>query len=308
MSKEILLQACKQAQDSNYKWELYYFKVNRKRHNPYVTAKVRFKQDSYINDYAKSLLNTVQDYQLKQVSEVQEYNGENTKVSCDKLSLSNDIIEQNWNLFYSSIIKTSEERFKGNVHGYFLLGKPLENNEKGIVFFKIGNPFVKLSTKKASFYCNVNDELELVNDEYCRLYLTADFIIYDNNLYAFNLNFEKIFDIEKTLLKIKEKGIDIISATDSISNVELFRNYAGEYKSPRTFVTIKQERIERIRDENKREEIAAILGLTLDEDKRFIIDTPEKTSLFIRYLCYRIMKDYETNDVVEVSNVTKLEI
>lgn len=269
---------------------------------------MRFKNDTYLSDYANNLLNSIMFFQLKQINDVQEYNGENTKISCDKLALNSDLLKANWDLFFSSIINPCEEKFKGKVQGYLLIGKPLDEDGKSITFVKTGNPLIKLSDNKAHFYRCTEDELDLVTDEYCRLYLTTDFIIYNETLYTFNLNFEKVFNIEKTMLRIKDNGIEKIALTQSISDLDTFKHFAKEYKSAKTFVTLKQERIDKIQDETKRHEVSTMLNIELDENNQFIIDTPEKTSLFIRYICYKIFKDSETDDIIEVSNAAKLEI
>ena len=308
MSKQIIMDACSLAQDEEYIWDLYYFRVNRQRNNPFLTYKVKFKNDSYISGYAKNLLNSIKFFQLKEINDVQEYNGENTKISCDKISLENELIKDSWEQFFSSITNPCEEKFKGNVQGYLLTGKPTRGNGKSITFFKVGNPIIKLSDKKAHFYHCINDELDLVTDEFCRLYFTADFIIFNNNLYTFNLKFEKVFNLEKTMQKLKETSIEKISATQSIANVELFKGFAKEYKSAKSFVTLKKERIEKVKDKTKRSEIAIMLNISLDAQGNFIIDTAEKASLFIRYLCYKIIDDHETRDIIEVSNASKLNI
>jgi hypothetical protein len=308
MSIEIISKACNAAQEGNYVWELYYFRVNRQRSNPYMTYKVRFKNDAYLVDYAKNLLNSIMCFQINQISDVQVYNGENTKISCDKLSLNDEIIKNNWDLLCGSIANPCEQKFKGNVQGYLLVGKPTSESGKSISFFKTGNPIIKLSDNKVHFYSCVKDTLELVTDEFCRLYLTTDFIVYDGTLYTFNLNFEKIFGIEKTMLRIKENGIEFISSIRVFSDVDMFRKYAREYRSPKTFINLNQERINIVQDLDKRSKVASMLGIKLDDGNNFIIDTADKASLFIRYLCYRIFKDEETKDVIEASNVSKLNL
>lgn len=308
MSKQIIMDACSLAQDEEYIWDLYYFRVNRQRNNPFITYKVKFKNDNYISSYAKNLLNSIKFFQLKDINDVQDYNGENTKISCDKISLDHELIKDSWGQFFSSITKPCEKKFKGNVQGYLLTGKPTKENGKSITFFKVGNPIIKLSDKKTNFYHCINDELDLVTDEFCRLYFTVDFIIFDNNLYTFNLKFEKVFNLEKTMQKLKESSIETISETQSISNAEVFKGFAKEYKSAKSFVTLKKERLENIKDKTKRSGIAKMLNISLDEDKNFIIDTAEKASLFIRYLCYKIFEEHDTRDIIEASNASKLNI
>ena len=307
MTKETLIEAITTAQ-TDYVWELYYFRINRRRNNPYVTYKVKFRQDTYLVEYANNLLSSVKAYQLEKISDIQEYNGENTKVSCDYLSLDNLLIKDNWQNFYNSIVNPSEEKVKGKIQGYLLTGKPANEDGKSITFFKVGNPIMELSTNKARFFLCNNDELDAITDDYCRLYLNADFLVYDSSLYTFNLSFERIFDIEKTMKKVKENGIESITQTDFISDVEQFKSFAQEYRSPKTFITLKQERIALVQDATKRIEIASKLKLQLDRDGKFVLDDEEKTSRFIRFLCYKFFTDFDTDDIIEASNATKLSI
>ena len=307
MNKEALIEAMTTAQ-TDYVWELYYFRINRRRNNPYVTYKVKFRQDTYLGEYANNLLSSVKTYQLDKISDIQEYNGENTKISCDYLSLDSPLIKDNWLNFYNSIVTPSNEKVKGKIQGYLLTGKPATGDGKSITFFKVGNPIMKLSTNKARFFLCNNDELDAITDDYCRLYLNADFLVYDSSLYTFNLNFERIFDIEKTMKKVKEDAIITIANTDIVADVEQFKIQAKEYRSARTFITIAQDRIDMIKDIEQRIVIANKLKLTLDENNKFVLDDSESASRFIRFLCYKFFPDFNADSIVEVSNATKLNI
>lgn len=294
--------------DNNYVWELYYFTIDRRKANAYNTYKVTFRNDSYLDDYARNLISSVQRFQLSKITEVQDYNGANTKVSCDKVSLNDYIIKDEWDAFYESLVNPFEDKIKSKIQGYLLLGKPLDSAGKSIALFKVGNPVIKLSNNKAHFYlCNENG-LDAVTDDYCKLYLSTDFFVYDSELYTFNLKFEEIFSIEKTMTKIKEKRIEEIVDTNYISNVDQFRIFAQQYKSAKTFITFSNDRVEMLSDETKRKNVADRYGFTLDDNNAFILDSADKASLFIRLLCYKVFEEAETHDVIEASNVTKLVI
>ena len=51
-----------------------------------------------------------------------------------------------------------------------------------------------------------------------------------------------------------------------------------------------------------------MLNLSLDANGNFQINTAEEASLLIRYLYYKVFQDSETDDVLEASTVTKLDI
>ena len=88
-----------------------------------------------------------------------------------------------------------------------------------------------------------------------------------------------------------------------------FHNYAKQYSSARTFITLNDERLERIKDEEKRIEVAKKLCLKVDEsNKNIIVEDFEQASRLIRYLCYKLFVDKETDDLLEATTVTKVSL
>lgn len=311
MSKEILTGILDEAQKKNrYTWSLHFFKIDRRaKQQPYRVYKVRFKNDRYLTTYVENLLNASRKFQVDKISQVQEYDGENTKVSCDKLKTSNPLIAEQWTAFVSAVGNSSDSKIEGKVNGYILLGEPSDQGEKAVTFVKLANPVTNLQNKRtAVFTTTADDELDLIESDVCRLYLTADFIVYDDTMYTFNHTFETMFDLEKTMAKVKVAAIDKIVGTETISNIEEFKTYATQYKSSRTFITLKDDRIDRIKDGRKRKKVATMLNLSLDANGNFQINTPEEASLLIRYLCYKVFQDSETDDILEASTITKLDI
>ena len=127
-------------------------------------------------------------------------------------------------------------------------------------------------------------------------------------MYTFNHTFETVFNLEKTMAKVKKGAIDEIAGTNVFSNVDTFKSLASQYKSSRTFITLKPERINRIKNKRSRKAVADMLHLPLDSNGNFAITTEDETSLLIRYLCFKIFQDNETKDVFEANTVTKLSI
>lgn len=311
MSKEILSGILNKAQEKNcYSWSLHFFKIDRRvKQQPYKVYKIRFKNDGYLITYANNLINTSRVFQINKISQVQAYDGENTKVSCDKLSTSDPLVADQWSAFANAVGNSADSKIEGKVNGYILLGEPKSQEDKPLTFVKLANPITNLQNKRtAVFTTTANDELDLLESDVCRLYLTADFIVYNGTMYTFNHTFETLFDLEKTMAKAKMAAIDKIVGTNTVSNIEEFKTFASQYKSARTFITLKDERIARIKDGRKRKKVAIMLGLSLDEDGNFQINTAEEASLLIRYLCYKIVQDSETDDVLEASAITKLDI
>ena len=90
MSKQFLQSVFSKIENDNYVWSLYFFRIDhRGRQQPYLTYKVRFKNNTYLPTYANSLINATRRFQIEPLSCVQDYDGENTKVTCDKISVEN---------------------------------------------------------------------------------------------------------------------------------------------------------------------------------------------------------------------------
>lgn len=150
--------------------------------------------------------------------------------------------------------------------------------------------------------------MDLITDDICRLYLTVDFIAYEGAMYTFNHTFKTVFNLEKTMAKVKKGAIDEIAGTNVFSDIDTFKSLASQYKSSRTFITLKPERINLIKNKRSRKSVADMLHLPLDTNGNFAITTAEEASLLIRYLCFKIFQDNETKDVLEANTVTKLSI
>lgn len=292
----------------DFVWDLYFLNINKKRKNPYVVDNVKFKSTDNLNKYAKDLLDSVIKFQVEPISGVQVYNGENPKVTCDTLSLESHLINQNWKLFYNAVSEAGTGKIKGKIHGYFLTGRnPNDEGGKSITLFKCANPVLQFSKNKIAVYRFIrNDELDSIQDVFCRLYLSSDFIIYDNTLYSFNCNFEKIFDMDKTIAKIRENCMNTISNLDVFSNNSDFIKHGKEYKSSRTFIALNPKRIAGIKDNKQRKKIAKMLDIALDENGKFIVDDDVKAAKLIKYICYKIFQEADTKDVLEASSITKI--
>lgn len=306
MSKTKLTTILHSINCTDYTWALYFFKIDKRTKEGYFAYKVRFRKDEQLLQYAERLVSCVNQYQVEPINDVQEYNGENPKVSCDKINLANPLIAERWQMFYNSISAASDQKINGKINGYVLDGHA-KNARESVSFIKVANPITSLkSNKSITFIPTVEDKLDLMTDDLCRLYLTADCMIIRDSLYAFNNKFEDLFNLEKTMAKLKMNIIEKIMCVEIFSDCEAFTTLAKQYKSSRTFLTFNKERFERIKKQDNRKRIADMLEIQLDKDGNLDVKTPEEASLVIRYLCYKIFQENETNDVLEASIIAKL--
>ena len=300
---------CNSTVTSTYSWALYFFTIDKRARQPYKAYKVRFKNDDYLTQYASTVMSTVEKYQINPIEKVQDYDGENSKISCDKIEVSNPLITEQWSRFVSSLAVASDSKVDGKVNGYILVGQPLSDEAIPISFIKFANPIIKLANKRSVvFSATVENELELISDDVYRLYLTVDVIVLNDEMYTFNHSFETPFGLEKTMAKLKQFAIEEIISTGAFADIDEFKALSNQYRSARTFISLNKERVNRIKDPQNRAQIATMLGLTLDGNGSFVVTTAEEASLLLRYLCFKIFQDNETKAVLEASTVTKIAI
>lgn len=309
MDKKILVEMLDDVEKHSYSWMLYFFRIDRRSNNPYTVYKIRFKNDSYLPTYARVLMQMMKKNQLGRVSEIKDYTGENTKVSCDRIETSNELVKEQWDYFIDDIANASDEKISGKYNGYILEGTPKNSSEKSVAFIKMANPIINFKNRKSAvFTFDENCELAEISDEVCKLYMDADCIIYDENMYSFNYKFEDLFNIEKTMQKVKNRALDEIFSIDAFENKNEFEKIARAYKAPRTFITIKKDRVDRIKNKAKRKRVASMLKIDVSEDGKFVFKSEEEVSLLIRYLCFKVFKDDETKELLEADNVTQLSL
>lgn len=307
MSKEILKTHIMNASTNPYTWTLYFFKIDRRSKNPYIVHKVRFKKTGVLQSYAKALMEAVGKYQIEKLEKIQTYTGDNSKVTCDKISLKNEIVKEQWEYLFDDMAEASDMQIKGKYNGYILTGIPKDEDKKSVTVIKMANPVIEMKKQKnIVFHFTEEEELDLVSDDICRLYMDVDMAIIEDDLYAFNLKVETLFNMENTMKKIKERSIEQMLKTNAFSDDNKFNEFAKAYTSPRTFVTLSQERMKKLKNKKTRADVAKILELEIDDHGKICFTNKEDASVLIRYICFKIFKDFETKGLLEGSNITKV--
>lgn len=123
---------------------------------------------------------------------------------------------------------------------------------------------------------------------------------------TFNYKFEDFFNLDKTLKVLKTKTIEMICDIKAFSDNECFSTFAYSYKSQRTFITLNQERVNKLKNQEGRKSVAARLKLKINKSGKIIIEKEEEAALLIKYLCYKVFCDDESKELLEADNVSKL--
>lgn len=295
----------------NYSWEIYVFNIDKRlTGSPYKISKLNFRGQDRVLKYGQHLVECIEKYQINdEVPEIQDYCGENPKVSCDKLDLNREIIKTEWDYFHDSLISAvvdSSEVLK--VKGYIVCATPKKQDLEKFIFVKKANPIVQGDKKKSeSFKMGDDDTLDSFNEKIFRFYLNTDFFIVDNTLYTFNLSFQEIFKIEKTLKKLKDKTIEKIMEKSYFNKEnEFLVTNIGSKTTPKMYLNFDIERLNGLDDIEKRKNVAKNLKLKLNQDGQFEFKNSDEIKTIVRYLNNRIIKEEGTENVFELSgHITK---
>lgn len=304
MTKEDLKKHLDENNLEKYCWDLYYFRINFTKNQPYAIYKARFTKSDYLMNYIKQLSSCVLQFQLNEVSEIQIYNGMNSKVTCDSISINDSILKDNFTLFKDALENINDELPSNKrIHGYFLLGT---NDKDTIILFKTCNPFIKKISKKTSLFKLNGNMLDVIEDKICRFYLNVDFLVINDELLSFNLKFENVFNIEKTLQKIKDNAVSKICNINAFSNNDVFLEKMRSYNQKKIFITLSEDRLKLLSNPISRINIAKIYGFTIDNENRLIIDDEIKFDEIMKYICGKLFHESEHDDIIEAHSIKKI--
>lgn len=290
-----------------YSWSLYFFKKDRRnKDQPFSSYKKRYRDSSGLNNYINGVINCVSNFQLGKLESIESYNGMNANIVCDFIPLQSDLINKEWNNFVQCIKDASDSRFDGKINGYAICGEPVNETLKPITFIKFSSPIIELKNNKCITYKDSpEEELDMLSDNYFRLYWGVDSLVYDGNFYTFNNSFETIFDIEKSVQKVKNKVVEKIINTNIIEKPDDFIAFSKSYKSPKAFISFDEERLDRVKDLQERQAVANDYGLQLSADNKFIINENSYFKNFLDFICLKSVCESGTKNIYKMNSATK---
>ncbi|MDR1892821.1 MAG: hypothetical protein LBQ48_07425, partial [Oscillospiraceae bacterium] len=133
MSKALLMERLATAK-AGYIWTLYFVNTRKQRNAGflYEATKMRFRNNDYISTYAQKLIDCVQHFNVEPISAVEEYDGFNTKVSCDKLDIMSNLLDGGYANLVESLTNCGEAApLKERYQGYILDGRPNIDGDDG---------------------------------------------------------------------------------------------------------------------------------------------------------------------------------
>lgn len=268
--------------------ELIYFQ-KYKRNKNFDIEKISFKKDEHGQSYLLSLINCIVYNQLEPLESIENYTGDNLKVTCDKIPLINTMIEESWKNFLNDIEMSDDNKIKGKINGYMVICKDNKSNAD-FGFCKFSNPKIAKKNKKSAVYkLSSHDELTEFNEDIEKLYLNCDFLWVHDNLYTFNLKIENIFPLHQSLETVKAKVIDKVS--QKYSNVfsnENFIEMLQKTKALKTFNNFSFERLNLLSITSSKLEIITDFQIKINEEQQLVIEDDSDYKNLMLFLTSKI--------------------
>lgn len=179
--------------------------------------------------------------------------------------------------------------FKGNVH--------IDEKQIDIKLFTFISPFKVL---KHTFMWD-GDSFKVLPDKYLSLRGYVDVAMINDVVYLFNMNGEKLFNMERAYRTICHSKVEDIINSGIISDESAFRQYATSGHNPRKFVSFDENRLNKIKnDTHFRNRMAGKFGITQTQEGTFDSSDSENVNRIVKFLCKKGMIDPVNDDPVEV--------
>ncbi len=183
---------------------------------------------------------------------------------------------------------------KGNVF--------LDETQVPVKLFTIINPFKAL---KHTFLWD-KDSFHALPGKSLALRGYVDVAMLGDTVYLFNMNGEKLFNMERAYRSICQSRLEDVVASGIVSDADLFRRYAGSGHNPRKFVAFDENRLRKLRDDTHfREKMSEKFNIRQTPEGAFDSDDHDNVNRLVKFLCQKGMLDPANDDPVEVEGARR---
>lgn len=242
---------------------------------------------------------------LSEYQAVCEYDGSTIGNCIYKIESSDNLISESCNKLIDAVYNPD---MRGNAldfpaNAYVLKGNVfIEGESIPIKLFTIINPFKVL---KHTFACD-GDSFKMLSDRYLALRGYIDVAMIGNMIYLFNMNGEKLSNMERAYKAICNKGIEDIIYSEILSDENMFRKYAASGHNPRRFVSYDEERLQKVRsDLNFRNKMANKFGIDQTPEGKLDSSNSNNVNKIVKFLCRKGMIDPVNEAPVEVEGARR---
>lgn len=289
--------------NSCQEWSLMLLRF-RKRNSEYVcnTHNIVVTTKNALIDFVSDLSKTYTDNhgKIDSYQTVQPYDGSAEGTLIYQIAVTDALVSESYNKILLAINNpdVGGNPLEFNANTYVLRGNVvIDGDNKEITLFTIINPFRTL--KHAWSW--TGEAFKSVPGKLLALRSHVDVLLYDGCLYFFNMNGEKLFDMERAYKQICDKKIDEVLDAQLVNDEDCFRQYASSGFNPRKFVSFNKNRVDKLKsDKAFHDLVVKKFGVTCDSNGAFDSTDKKNVNRLVKFICGKGMIDPTDEKPVEV--------
>lgn len=307
MSISTILEVLEKISD-NDAWSLQLIKINnsKKDGTSYITRNIELSPQGELKQFVidvKDAMISGKKNNINDYIEVRDYDGSVGGHVIYKLNVNNAMINCEYKRLTQALANPDNEGkvLNSKYDAFCIIGTLcIEENDHAIKLIFIKNP-VKI-IKHA--YCGLGGSFKVLKEKILTLNINMDLMIIDDTIYMFNMNGEKLFNMQRAYKIICENKLKIIESKQIVSDIDLFKQSATSGHNPRKFISFDDNHLKQLEANEIRENISEKFGIPLVNNK-FDTSTTEASNKLIKLLCSRGMIDPFDYYPMEVSSSKK---
>lgn len=308
MSLEVIRSVFEQM-TSTRAWSVCLIKIKKPKNSRtcYTTRGVTLKPDGALTEYIARLselyLNP-NNGALQKYNSVCDYDGSTEAAKVYKITSKSDLIADEFSGLITafSTPELAGDPFEFAANAYSLRATLSINGIETPVFtFSMQNPICLLKNR----FLYDEGSFHEIKDKVLNLRPIVDVLVVGTTVYILTMSGENLFNMERSYKALCDSTVHDICGLDIVSDEDIFSAIAKHGHNPRRFVSFNRGRLELMKDEQKRKEMAKRFNLSLSADGRIDTSVDGVAEKLVKLLCNKGMVDPFEDIPVEVPSAAK---
>jgi hypothetical protein len=287
-------------------WSLQLLKITSKSHEnaKYAVCQISLSPQDRLNNQVKSLAKKYLGNEkgaLSTYTTIQDYDGSVDGLTIYKLSADNPLISREYEALIRAASDPDVEADPCRFQSASIIRGSLDMGAKTVPvkFISMQNP---MTTLKNKFSLINRLEFRELNGPVLSLKNSIDVVIIDKTVYFLTLAGENLFNMTRAYRAVCHEAVENVEAAGFVSGMDKFKQVAESGHNPRRFVSFAGERLEVLKNVERRKEMAKQFSIPLDADNKLDATVDGAAEKIVKLLCKKGMVDPFIDRAVEVAN------
>lgn len=289
-------------------WSLQVLKItnSKKTGTQYSCRQISLEPASRLNEFVNDMVKKYTGAgkgSLSSFQKVMDYDGTADGLVIYKLDKNSTLISQEYQALVTAIANPDVEAdATAFTSAYVIKGVTvIGEDEVPIKLISMQNP---ITTLKHKFLHSAGSFTEITGP-ILSLRSSVDVIVIDGTIYFLSLAGENLFNMSRAYKAVCHEAVGQVDQAGFVSGVESFRATAESGHNPRRFVSFSSDRVEALKNIDKRKAMAKKFDIPLDAENKFDASSEGAAEKIVKLLCNKGMVDPFNDAPVEVSGVTQ---